>query len=88
MKGKALRILACGVVIVLICILLCGSLVLKKAEEKPYILGRNETLWEVYEEYGSGMKWGRWLYEMEKLNNKGSGETWYYGEEIKVLICQ
>lgn len=88
LNRKALRCLACGAVIVIICLLLCGSLALKRAEEKPYILGRGETLWEVYEEYGSGIKWQKWLYEMERINNKAVGEEWYYGEEITVLCTK
>lgn len=86
LNRKALRCLACAAVIAIICVLLCGSLALKRAEEKPYILGRGETLWEVYEEYGSGIKWDKWYYEMLKANGKGRGAEWYYGEEI-TIIC-
>jgi hypothetical protein len=64
----------------------CGN----KTENKVvgYTLDYGETLWEIYEEYGNGMVWGKWLYEMEKLNGKCSGEEWKYGEEITVICTK
>lgn len=86
-RERIFEIIIAFVLIVIFIILLCGSRA-EALEQREYILEKGETLWEVYEEYGSGMAWGKWLYEMEKLNSKGSGDAWYYGEEITVLIAK
>ena len=86
LKSK-LEIILAFILIVIIVIILCGSGA-KAVEQREYILGEGETLWEVYEEYGNGMVWGKWLYEMEKINGKGGNDSWYYGESIKVIVCK
>lgn len=82
--SKKEKVLIAALLIIAAIIVCCGNK--SEASTKEYILDKGETLWEVYEEYGSGMVWGKWLYEMEKINGKGSGEAWYYGEEI-IVIC-
>ncbi len=82
--SKKEKIVIAILAIIAMMIILCGNNVEKKQIE--YTLGRGETLWEVYEEYGNDLPWGKWLYEMEKVNCKSGNEPWYYGERI-VVIC-
>ena len=86
-RERIFEIIIAFVLIVIFIILLCGSRA-EALQQREYILGKGETLWEVYKEFGSGIKWQKWLYEMEKINGKSGNEAWYYGESIIVLVAQ
>ena len=88
-RKRISKIIAVGIIIFIICVLVCGSLSIKEeAKEREYILGNGETLWELYEEYGRETKWSRWHSEMMKVNGKEFGDVWKYGEEITLLLYE
>ena len=68
------------VVSLLVC---CGNGQVYK--HSTYTLANGETLWNLYEQYGNGMKFAEWEYEMLKANGKDYGNLWYAGEEIILL---
>lgn len=50
-----------------------------------YTVCPGDTLWDLHSQYGQGVKYAKWEYEMLKANGKDYGAVWYAGEEIILL---
>ena len=68
----------------MIMVLLCGSGT--HFVQTDYVIKSGDTLWGLYKKNVQGVKWDKWLYEMEKAN--GERDIYSAGTEIILLTSE
>jgi hypothetical protein len=56
--------------------------------EASYIVCEGDTLWALHSEYGSDVRWDRWLHEMLDVNGMGHNDDLIPGERIILLTAE
>ena len=54
--------------------------------QMDYVIKSGDTLWNLYTEHTEGIKWHKWLYEMERAN--GDSDLYSAGAEIILLTSE
>lgn len=90
-RRKQIRALAIIALISIVLITLAAiSLTCADTEfkEESYIICEGDTLWKLYSEHVSGVRWDAWLHKMLTVNELGNDPVLITGDEIILLTAE
>lgn len=76
--------LLCLLILILVCLLLCGTKNKGEIKKQTYIVEKGDTLWALGKKFAPGRDIREWIFDVCNLNGIDAGVRW--GQQITVLV--